>query len=110
MRSYLRLAIMATAALALSGCVAKTALNVATAPVKVASKAVDLATTSQSEADERRGRQLRKREEQLGKLQREYDKENRNCVKGDDRACEAARSTYNRIQVLTPMVPAQPRG
>src|SRR5688572_24932929 len=47
---------------ALSGCVASTLANVVTAPVKVASSAVDLATTSQSEADEKRGRELRKRE------------------------------------------------
>ena len=37
-------------------------------------KAVDLATTSQSEADEKRGREMRQREERLGKLQREFDK------------------------------------
>ena len=43
----------------LSGCLAKTALDVATAPVKVASKAADMATTSQSEADEKRGRAAR---------------------------------------------------
>ncbi len=48
---------------ALSGCVASALINVATAPVKVASKAVDLATTSQSEADQTRGRNLRKLEE-----------------------------------------------
>ena len=42
-------------ALALGGCVARTAVNVATAPVRVAGKAVDLATTSQSERDEKRG-------------------------------------------------------
>jgi len=34
--------------LALGGCLAKTALNVATAPVRVAGKAADLATTSQA--------------------------------------------------------------
>lgn len=59
----------------LSGCIAKTAVDVATAPVKVGSKAVDLATTSQSEADEKRGREIRQREERLGKLQRRYEKE-----------------------------------
>ena len=48
----------------LSGCVvgtvAKTAVDVVTLPVKVASAGVDAATTSQSEADEKRGRELRK--------------------------------------------------
>ena len=40
---------------ALSGCIG-TLVDVATAPVKVVSKGVDLATTSQSERDEKRGR------------------------------------------------------
>ena len=38
--------------LGLSGCIAKTALDVVTLPVKAASKTVDVMTTSQSEADE----------------------------------------------------------
>jgi hypothetical protein len=46
--------------LALGGCivgtVAKTAVDIATIPVKVASAGVDAATTSQAEADEKRGR------------------------------------------------------
>ena len=46
------------------GTVAKTAVDVATLPVKVVSAGVDAATTSQSEADEKRGRELRKAEEQ----------------------------------------------
>ena len=54
----------------LSGCLG-TVADVVTAPVKVAGKAVDLATTSQSEADEKRGREIRRREERLGKLERE---------------------------------------
>ncbi|QNN65086.1 hypothetical protein H9L12_13055 [Sphingomonas rhizophila] len=58
----------------LSGCVvgtiASTAVDVATLPVKAASKGYDLATTSQSEADEKRGRELRKAEEQAGKQAR----------------------------------------
>ena len=44
----------------LSGCVvasvAKTAFDVATVPVKVASAGVDAVTTSQAEADQKRGR------------------------------------------------------
>jgi hypothetical protein len=55
------------AVLLLPGCaigtVASTAVGVVTLPVKVASKTVDLATTSQSEADEKRGRALRKQDE-----------------------------------------------
>jgi uncharacterized protein YceK len=54
----------------LSGCVgtiAKTAVDVVTLPVKVASAGVDAVTTSQSEADEKRGRQIRKEEEERGR-------------------------------------------
>jgi hypothetical protein len=56
---------------ALSGCVvgtiASTAVDVVTLPVKVVSAGVDAATTSQSEADEKRGREIRKAEEERGK-------------------------------------------
>jgi hypothetical protein len=58
----------------LSGCivgtVAKTAVDVATIPVKVVSAGVDAATTGQSERDEKRGRELRKQEEEAGKQAR----------------------------------------
>ena len=57
--------------LALGGCVvgtiAKTAVDVATLPVKVASAGVDAVTTSQAEADQKRGRELRKEEERRGR-------------------------------------------
>lgn len=60
--------------LALGGCivgtVAKTAVDVVTLPVKVASAGVDAVTTSQKEADEKRGREARKADEQRGKLLR----------------------------------------
>jgi hypothetical protein len=49
------------------GTVAETAVDVATIPVKVVSAGVDAATTSQKEADEKRGRELRKQEERRGK-------------------------------------------
>src|SRR6476620_3098537 len=54
----------------LSGCVgtiAKTADDVVTLPVKVASAGVDAVTTSQSEADEKRAREARKQDEERGK-------------------------------------------
>ena len=63
-----------TAAFLLSGCVvgtvAKTAVVVATIPVKVVSSGVDAATTSQSEADEKRGRELRRQDEERGRQAR----------------------------------------
>jgi hypothetical protein len=52
------------------GTVAKTAVDVATLPVKVVSAGVDAATTSQKEADEKRGRELRKLDEERGKQAR----------------------------------------
>jgi hypothetical protein len=68
---------------ALGGCVvgavAETAVDVVTLPVKVVSAGVDAATTSQSEADEKRGRELRKAEEARG---REARKLAERCRKG----------------------------
>ena len=56
------------------GTVAKTAVAVVTLPVKVASAGVDAVTTSQSEADEKRGRELRKADEQRARDEREAAK------------------------------------
>jgi hypothetical protein len=94
--------------LTLGGCLAKTVVDVATAPIRIAEKGVDLATTSQSEADEERGRQLRKREAELGRLERRYEQESRDCVKGNQGACDQARTTYDQIQAVTPTVPVEP--
>jgi hypothetical protein len=64
--------------LLLGGCVvgtiASTAVDIATLPVKVAAAGVDAATTSQSEADQKRGRELRKAEERAGREARALDK------------------------------------
>ena len=66
-------------ALALSGCVvatvAETAVDVVTLPVKVVGAGVDAVTTSQSEADEKRGRALRKAEEAHARRVRAWEKE-----------------------------------
>lgn len=60
---------------ALGGCVvgtvAKTAVDVVTLPVKVASAGVDAVTTSQAEADRNAGRRLRKQDEERGRLYRD---------------------------------------
>ena len=73
------------------GAVAETAVDVATLPVKAVSAGVDAATTSQSEADEKRGRQIRQEEERRG---REVRLMLERCRKGrplpDDR-CPAPR-------------------
>ena len=106
---HIRSALVATfASLSLGGCLASAALDVVTAPVKVASKAVDVATTSQSEADENRGREIRKREEKLGKLERKYEDQLEDCRDGNRRACDDASDTYAEIQLLLPTIPADP--
>lgn len=84
----------------LSGCV-RTVASVVTAPVRVVGKAVDWTTTSQSESDEKRGRQLRKREEEHGKLDRQYQKHLRECRDGNENACATARDDYARMQDLS---------
>ena len=73
------------APLLLGGCVvatvAETAVDVVTLPVKVVSAGVDAATTSQSEADEKRGRELRKAEEKAGREAREAEKRCRQAAR-----------------------------
>lgn len=95
------------AALLLPGCIAKTALDVVTLPVKVASKGFDLATTSQAEADQKRGREIRRREARLGSLQREHDKLARNCQAGDQKSCARDAQVAAEIAALMPSVPLE---
>ena len=66
----MRLILLPVLAFGLSGCLARTAVDIVTLPVKVVSAGVDAATTSQAEADQRRGRQIREEEERLGRLAR----------------------------------------
>jgi hypothetical protein len=70
----MRLLFLAIAPTLLGGCVvgtvARTAVDIATLPVKVAAAGVDAATTSQAEADQKRGRELRKAQEQAGRAER----------------------------------------
>ena len=100
--------ILIPAAVMLPGCLAKAVVDVATAPVRVVSKGVDLATTSQSEADEKRGREIRRREERVAKLEREYQKQLDECEDGSYRACSKARDTYAEIQQIIPTIPYEP--
>jgi hypothetical protein len=100
---------VAGAPLLLGGCLAKTALDVVTLPVKVAGRAVDLATTSQAEADQKRGRDVRQREERLGKLQRDYQALTRKCSEGDRSACERQERTYAEMQMILPTIPSEPQ-
>ncbi len=104
----LAILVLLPSAVMLPGCLAKTVVDVATAPVKVVSKGVDLATTSQSEADEKRGREIRNREQRLAKLERDYEKQLDQCEDGDRRACNEARDTYAEMQQIIPSIPTEP--
>ena len=94
----MRIIVLAILPLGLSGCVAtvaKTAFDVVTLPVKVAAKGYDLATTSQSEADEKRGREVRKAEEDAGR-----------AARAREQACAAA---TRRGAACAPADPLAPR-
>ncbi|MEQ1724652.1 MAG: hypothetical protein ABL882_01840 [Sphingopyxis sp.] len=77
------------AMLILSGCVS-TATSIITAPVRAVGRVADLATTSQSESDENRGRAMREREEALGRLERRRAHVAQRCERGDGDACATA--------------------
>ena len=86
--------LLALVPLTTGGCVAKTAWDVATLPVKAGSKAVDWATTSQSEADRNNGRKMRKQEERAGRERRALQKR---CGKHpDDPSCADLRQAPAR--------------
>jgi hypothetical protein len=109
LRARLPLAPILTALVAaplLAGCIS-TAAKVVTAPVRIVSKGTDWATTSQSESDRNRGREIRRREERLGKLQRDYDRHRRQCADGNAEACDRAHAEYGEIQYMMPTVPLE---
>ena len=68
---------LATLPLLSGGCVAKTAFDIVTMPVKAAGQAADWATTSQDEADRNYGRKMREQEARDGKARKKADKERR---------------------------------
>ena len=57
----------AGAMLLLGGCLARTALDIATMPVRAVGQAADWATTSQEESDRNYGRKMRKKEAAEGR-------------------------------------------
>ena len=67
MRFLLPLALLPLLGGCVVGTIANTAVDIATLPVKVASAGVDAVTTSQAEADQKRGREVRKAEERAGR-------------------------------------------
>ena len=80
MRKLIMLAILP---LVSGGCVAKTAFDVVTMPVKAAGQVADWATTSQDEADRNAGRKLRKQEAREGRERKAQAK----ACKKDPSAC-----------------------
>lgn len=112
---YLRFLPALLAVPILGGCAAAKAFDVATAPVRAASTAInttgdvyDRLTVSDSERDQKRGRQIRQREERLGKLDRQYRKAQDKCRRGNDDACEEAGQLRYQIEELSPQVPYEP--
>ncbi|UUL82661.1 hypothetical protein OKW76_14080 [Sphingomonas sp. S1-29] len=65
------------------GCIAKTAWDVATLPVKAAGQAVDWTTTSQEESDRNYGRKMRKQEAEEGRRLREEEKRRKRAERDD---------------------------
>ena len=115
MKPLSTLALCALASSMTTGCIARAAFDAATLPVRTASKTVglasdvvDLATTSDSERDQKRGREIRRREERLGKLDREYREQLDDCDDGKRKACRKARETYAEMRALMPTVPYEP--
>ncbi len=92
----MRLVVLLAMALATGGCV-RTIADVVTAPVKIVSKTADVLTTSQSEADEKRGREIRNREERLGKLERRRSKLAQQC-RNEESACGELEAVDERIR------------
>lgn len=81
----MRLLLLVPLAFMLSGCIARTAANIVTLPVRAVGQGVDWATTSQDEADRNRGREIRRQEEREAKERRRAERERRRAEqRGDD--------------------------
>ncbi|WP_336957904.1 hypothetical protein [Sphingobium aquiterrae] len=76
-------------AVLLQGCIAKTAVDVVTLPVRAGAQAADWATTSQEESDRNYGRKMRKQEAREAREAKEAAKERRRqChAQGHDEDC-----------------------
>ena len=76
--------------LSLGGCLAKTAVDVVTLPVRATAAGVRAVTPNHKKEDERRGRAMRKHDECLGQEARRAEKEHRDpdssrCPDPDER-------------------------
>ncbi len=81
----------------LAGCVSAVK-TVVTAPVKAVGQVADWTTTSQDEADRNRGREMRKREERIGKLSRQRDKAAEKCRDGSEEQCQRAEVIEHELE------------
>ncbi|QYU68979.1 FAD-dependent oxidoreductase [Leptolyngbya sp. 15MV] len=52
--------------------------------------------------------ELRRREEALGRIERRYERELKDCRDGDRRACSRAQTTYAEMQAISRSLPAPP--
>ncbi|GGJ35292.1 hypothetical protein CDQ92_05290 [Sphingopyxis bauzanensis] len=96
----MRAIITALAALPLlTGCISAVK-TVVTAPVKAVGQVADWTTTSQDESDRNRGREMRKREEQLGRLSRQRDKAAEKCRGGNEDQCQRAEVLDHEIEAM----------
>lgn len=81
----------------LTGCISAVK-TVVTAPVKAVGQVADWTTTSQDEADRNRGREMRKREERIGKLSRQRDKAAEKCRDGNEEQCQRAEVLEHELE------------
>ena len=75
--------------LLLPGCIAKTALDVATMPVRAGAQAADWATTSQDEADRNYGRRMREQEAREARERKKAEEQRRrDCRRAGYEHCD----------------------
>jgi hypothetical protein len=81
----MRMILLISAPFLLGGCLVRTAVSAVSIPVKAVGAGVDAVTTSQAEADQRRGRELRQAEEREGREARRRERERRRAGEPTDR-------------------------
>jgi uncharacterized lipoprotein YajG len=82
----MRILLLLAAPVLLSGCLARTAFEVVTLPVTIVSETVDAVTTTQAEADRRRGREIREADERAGREARRRERRERREGRGSNEA------------------------
>ena len=86
----MRMILLAFSATALSGCIAKTAFDIVTLPVRAAvtvvDQSIDAVTTSQGERDRAAGRRLREEDERRGREARAEERRAREAARRGETA------------------------